>query len=182
MNIKDIVGKVFQRSAPKMVDMGEEPEQGSLGLLFGGQGATVGNGLTISSVYRAVNAISDGIAIMDFNIIEKVGEYDKVAVDHVCNNILNSSPNQYMTRYDLMKTAVQSILLTGNAYIYINRNNRGVVDNLVWIPSEFVSVTLRDNMLGKYPEYQVTNIGKLDSDSLIHIKNITVNEIGRAHV
>ena len=92
---------------------------------FGGYNSTP-MGMNLSTVYRCVDLISNTVAQMDFRLlnttVHPVPEYSNPLY-----NILCKVPNSYMTRFMFMKTIVMNMLLKGNAYVYINRNERGNV-------------------------------------------------------
>lgn len=126
--------------------------------------------LNLSAVYRAVEIISSGVAQLPiYPYSTDANEYKIRLTQHPLNRILNRKPNNRMTRYTLIKTAIQSMLLRGNAYIYIKRNGKEV-EQLVYIPSEYVTiippVTIFDEI-----EYNVVGIGKVKSNDIIHIRN-----------
>lgn len=126
--------------------------------------------LNLSAVYRAVEIISSGVAQLPiYPYSTDANEYKIRLTQHPLNKILNRKPNNRMTRYTLIKTAIQSMLLRGNAYIYIKRNGKEV-EQLVYIPSEYVTiippVTIFDEI-----EYTVVGIGKVKSNDIIHIRN-----------
>ena len=126
--------------------------------------------LNLSAVYRAVEIISSGVAQLPiYPYSTDANEYKIRLTQHPLNKILNRKPNNRMTRYTLIKTVIQSMLLRGNAFIYIKRNGKEV-EQLVYIPSEYVTiippVTIFDEI-----EYSVTGIGKVKSKDIIHIRN-----------
>ena len=96
--------------------------------------------LNLSAVYRAVEIISSGVAQLPiYPYSTDANEYKIRLTQHPLSKILNRKPNNRMTRYTLIKTAIQSMLLRGNAYIYIKRNGKEV-EQLVYIPSEYVTI------------------------------------------
>lgn len=125
--------------------------------------------LNLSAVYRAVEIISSGVAQLPIYPYATANEYKLRLTQHPLNKVLNKKPNNRMTRYTLIKTVIQSMLLRGNAYIYIKRKNKEV-EQLVYVPSEYVTiippVTIFDEI-----EYNVVGIGKVESKDIIHIRN-----------
>lgn len=132
--------------------------------------------LNLSAVYRAVEIISSGVAQLPiYPYLTDSNEYKRKMTQNPLYKILNKKPNNRMTRYTLIKTAIQSMLLRGNAYIYIKRNGKEV-EQLVYIPSEYVTIvpplTIFDEI-----EYNVVGIGKVKSSDIIHIRNYSADGI-----
>ena len=102
-------------------------------LTFGG----IYNGyaaMNVSAVYRAVELISDSIASLPIYITSRS---DKELTGHNLNYIFK---NMVMTRYNFMKLLVQSVLLKGNGFAYIERADDGTVTDLHFIESGDVVV------------------------------------------
>jgi HK97 family phage portal protein len=59
---------------------------------------------------------------------------------HPTYNLLNKEPNKKMTRFTFIKTLVISMLLKGNGYAYIERDNKGNAIALHYIPSDLVTI------------------------------------------
>lgn len=132
--------------------------------------------LNLSAVYRAVEIISSGVAQLPiYPYLTDSNEYKRKMTQHPLYKILNKKPNNRMTRYTLIKTVIQSMLLRGNAFIYIKRNGKEV-EQLVYIPSEYVTIvpplTIFDEI-----EYNVVGIGKVKSSDIIHIRNYSADGI-----
>lgn len=154
-----------------------DPEQraytpDSIGLLFGNY-ALNGNSMNLATVYRCVDLISNTVAQMDCRILKDNGGHYIPHTEHPAYMILNKQPNKHMTRFTLMKAAITSMLLNGNAYIYINRDEKGNAKELIYINANDVTVqVINGNVV-----YTITNYGKVDNDNLIHIKNFSYDGI-----
>ncbi|WP_081470693.1 phage portal protein [Prevotella nigrescens] len=75
--------------------------------------------------------------------------------EHPTYSLLNREPNNKMTRFTFIKTLVISMLLKGNGYAYIERDNNGNAKALHYIPAELVTVvqpqTINDNIVYSPP-------------------------------
>jgi HK97 family phage portal protein len=80
----------------------------------------------ISGVYRAVNLISDSLAISPLQLFEKQTEGRKQITDHPLAKVLKH-PNEEMTAFTFRKTIEAHALLWGNGYAEIERNGGGEV-------------------------------------------------------
>ncbi|MGL4449899.1 MAG: phage portal protein [Sarcina sp.] len=154
-----------------------EPEQrayipDSIGLLFGSYAFT-GGSMQLSTVYRCVDLISNTVAQMDCRILKDNKGHYVPNTEHPAYMVLNKQPNKYMTRFTLMKAVVSSMLLNGNAYIYINRDVNGNAKELLFINSNDVTV----QMINSEVIYMIKGYGKVENENLIHIKNFTYDGI-----
>lgn len=132
--------------------------------------------LNLSAVYRAVEIISSGVAQLPiYPYMADDKEYKQKLTKHPLYFILNKKPNQRMTRYTMMKTVIQSMLLRGNAYIYILRKGKEVKE-LVYIPSEYVSIIPPKDIFESI-KYNIVGIGIVESKDLIHIRNFSYDGI-----
>mgnify|MGYP000845739311 FL=1 len=82
-----------------------------------------------------------------------------------------------MTRFTFIKTLVISMLLKGNGYAYIERDNNGNAKALHYIPAELVTVvqpqTINDNIV-----YSVTGMANaIEACNMIHLLNFSYNGI-----
>lgn len=112
--------------------------------------------LTLSTVYRCVEVISNGLAQLPFEV-RKDGKHHDCSINKMLNR-----PNRYMTRFQLIKSMVCDMLLAGNAYAYINNGQ------LTYVPSgAVVSQTINKGEL----IYKVQSIGEVTADKMIHILN-----------
>lgn len=87
--------------------------------------------LNLPVVYACVGRISNPIGMFPIQVFRR--EADGTAVedkDHKLNTILRRRPNPYMNARTLKKTGQAHALLWGNAYLEIQRNNRGEVVGL----------------------------------------------------
>lgn len=136
--------------------------------------------LLLSAVYRCVDLISDSIAILPFVVYERDSRGFKTeAVKHPCYDILGLEPNENMTRYVFMKTMATSVLLTGNAYAYIERDELLNVTQIIYLPSQMVSViSVPDENGISRKRYRVNGLTELvEPRDMIHVLNFTYNGI-----
>lgn len=141
-------------------------------------GYTASKALLLSTVYRCVEVISDSIAQLPLEPFRIDSNGYKVKFDtHPTYNLLSKEPNQRMTKFTFIKTMIVSMLLKGNAYAYIERDERGNAKALHYIPADLVTVippeTLQDNVT-----YSVTGLKNvIESCNMIHILNFSYDGI-----
>jgi HK97 family phage portal protein len=104
--------------------------------------------------------------------------FKKEAKEHSAYWVLDSEPNEDMTRYVFFKTLMTSVLLTGNGYAYIERDGLKV-SQLVYLPSsavEVVWVTDKQGVMRK--RYQVQGFRELvEPRDMIHVLNFSYDGI-----
>ena len=169
MNFKDIFkwgkkNEVEERHANQAFDW--------QGLTFGRSSYTNDYAMKLSTVYRCVNCISDAVAQLPMEIfkVDKKG-YKVKDRKNPAFGILNAKPNKRMTRYTFISLLVQSMLLKGNAYAYIVRNEKGNVEQLIYIPADYVTIVTPKNIFEPI-KYRITGFkNAIESKDLIHILN-----------
>lgn len=128
--------------------------------------------MNLSAVYRAVELISDGVAILPIQIKDK--SHNGENIEHPLNDVFNDNSYNLLTKYNLIKLLVQSVMLKGNGFAYIERNQQGVAVDIQFLQSEDVIVNYNKYTNELY--YTVTNHnnikGKVEPCNMIHlIKN-----------
>lgn len=126
--------------------------------------------MKLSSVYRAVNIISDSVAVLPIdNYIYKDNwkykQYDDLYY------LLNVQPNKVMSAYTFKKQMVTYVLLKGNAYIHITRGKGSKPVELNLLDPDYIQVILKNGQ--KFYVYD-SNIEYTDDD-IIHIMNYSTN-------
>lgn len=135
--------------------------------------------MLLSTVYRCVDLISDSIAVLPLKTyeIDKDG-FKSEAKKHPAYYVLDTEPNEDMTRFVFFKTLMTSVLLTGNGYAYIERDGLKV-SQLVYIPSgavQIVWVTDKQGIMRK--RYKVQGFTDLvEPRDMIHVLNFSYDGI-----
>lgn len=128
--------------------------------------------LTNSDIYTGVNIIAGDIAQSPF---KPVGNS---SVDDNLLTLLNKEPKTNQSHYTMMYALVSNLILTGNAYILIHRNNDKSVKELEFVETQQVNV-IRDLVTGEY-RYEVNmpygNIMyKCNPNDILHFKLTTTD-------
>ena len=149
----------------------------AVGLSYGmGTSYTCDKAMLLSTVYRCVDTISDSVAQLPLEPFRLDKEGFKVKmVNHPSYRLLNYEPNREMSRFIFMKTMVVSMLLRGNAFALIERDNRGIATSLTYIASEKVSIR-KDSETGHLVDYQVNGLSIAPRD-MLHFINFTYDGI-----
>ena len=130
--------------------------------------------LSLSTVYSAVNLISDAIACLPITIKahnkEGITELDQHPLKDIFSNNLT-------TKYTLFKTILQSVLLKGNAYCYIERKG-GKITGLRYLQPEDVQTYYRKETKELY--YTCGYLGgtkRIMPSDMLHFLKYTVDGV-----
>lgn len=132
--------------------------------------------MKISAVYRCVDVISDSVAQLPltlYRLDEK--DYKYRFKTHPTYRLLGYEPSPGVTRFTLMKLLVSSMLLHGNGYAWIDRDDEGNATGLYFIPSSLVSVVfVSDHGGGRVKRYQVAGFPALvEPHDMLHVMNFS---------
>lgn len=159
-----------------------EPEKRRtrLGALLFGAGTTYRNdiALTLSAVYRSVEVVSDSVAELECFVVKTDSKgYSKRVPNHPLSDMLNNRPNVRMSRFIFWKAMIASMLLRGDAFAWIQRDEKGEPIALHYIPYEWVTI-VPPQYIDKPIEYRVVGIsGNVQDKDMIHILNFTTDGI-----
>lgn len=176
----------------KLFRIGENPntdiqeiEERSSG--YGGIGALMFNGsssytqekaMLLSTVYRCVSLIADSVAMLPFEPYRMDSKgYKKKYIKHPSYHVLNCEPNQRMTRFTFIKLLISSMLLRGNGYAYIVRAENGDVKELIYLPSEYVTI-VPPKYIYQPVTYKVVGFNfEVPAKDMIHLLNYTYDGV-----
>lgn len=146
-----------------------EPEERSIGLSLGYNSLSsfsTSQATRLSAVYGATNMISNSCALLPMKVICYKGG-KKREVDHPLSQLLNLKPNSKLNHFNFMKLMIESLILKGNAYAYIVRDENLVVQSLELIDSDFVTPVIQPDGSIKY---LVNGMSKaVDAINMIHL-------------
>ena len=124
----------------------------------------------LSSVYHSVDLISSTVANLPLNVLytDKKGN-TREQKNHRLNKVFD---NMVMTRYNFMKKLISDVLLKGNAYCYLKRNEQGDVVDIIYLEPSDVSVYWNKQKQELY--YQIpflSKVQKIEAFDIIHLQN-----------
>lgn len=130
---------IFKRK--KVEPVVQEERQSMTGLGFATlNGYNNERAMKLSAVYCAVNQISNSIGILPVNVYETTSNNGmKKQIKHQLGELLNSRPDGVNTHFNFMKQMIESVLLRGNGYALIIRDERLNVKQLVYLDSASVT-------------------------------------------
>jgi len=124
----------------------------------------------LSSVYRCVDLISSTVANLPLNVlyIDKKGN-TREQKNHRLQKVFD---NMVMTRYNFMKKLISDVLLRGNAFCYLNRNEQGDVVDITYLEPSDVSVYWNKQKQELYYQVPFLNkVKKIEPFDIIHLQN-----------
>lgn len=124
----------------------------------------------LSSVYRCVDLISSTVANLPLNVlyIDKKGN-TREQKNHRLQKVLD---NMVMTRYNFMKKLISDVLLRGNAYCYLKRNEQGdVVDIIQLEPNDVMVIWDKKKQELYYQIPFLSKVQKIQAFDIIHLQN-----------
>ena len=99
--------------------------------------------MSIASVSAGVSLIANSIASMPINLykINENGEEEKVENDYR-NTLLNISNSMFDSAYNLKFNMTKQLILHGETYVYMVKNNRNKIEALYFFDNKEVSAQL----------------------------------------
>lgn len=125
--------------------------------------------MRLSAVYRAVELISDSIAMLPIFVqFEDSDGFKTRYTEHSANKLLNNQPNELMTRYQFIKLMMIDVMLRGNGFAYIRRDDIGNCIELVYLRPD--TVTIDYNELTRDLKYRCNTVtGIIEPCNIIHL-------------
>ena len=127
--------------------------------------------MNISAVYRATEIISDSIAMLPIKIQQMDNKNGKNELDNHPLKIVFGDKNNgnNLSKFTLMKLLIQSVILRGNGFAYIERSENGTVTGLRYLEAQDVIINW-DKYKNKL--YYTTTL--FNSQKRVHIEPINM--------
>lgn len=138
----------------------------NLGLTFGTYFPNR-SAMSLSAVYRCVELISDAVAMLPI----RVKQGNAIVENHSLYKVFDQRDN-LINKYNLIKLLIQSVLLRGNGFCYIERNGDGSVRSLRYLESGDVSIVYNKQANTLYYQCPIVTNKRIEPINMIHlIKN-----------
>ena len=128
---------------------------------------SVEKAMELSAVYRAVDLISNAVAMLPITLYANGSR-----VDSDLAYLINFEPNFISTHFTLFKTLVIDILQKGNAFLWIRRNSRGGVEELRYVKPEDVTILYNEETNRKRFRFKGVEI---DDEDMLHFMNYSID-------
>jgi len=122
--------------------------------------------MNISAVFRAVEIISDSVATLPIRV-KAVNEKDEIK-SHPLNLVFADKYN-VMSKYNFIKLLIQSVILKGNGFAYIERGEDGSVLRLRYLESSDVQIFWDKNKEQLYYTCNVISRKRIEPINMIHL-------------
>ena len=122
--------------------------------------------MQLSTAYACTNIISNAVALLPI----KVKQYENgkmIDIEHKLKKVLNLTPNARYNHFDLFKLLIESLILNGNGYLYIERDERLNVKALHLLNPAFVQPMLQEDGTVKYIVEGMNSA--VDSMNMVHL-------------
>lgn len=142
-----------------------------------GATVTAQSALEVSTVLACCRSIANGVAQVPFRLYLDAGSGRSLAKEHPLFRVLYRRPNPWQTSFEFRETVMFHILLTGNAFVFVNRV--GIARTVrELIPIEPGRVTVKQ-LTGGALEYTVINAQGVrqvfGSDAIWHLRGPSWN-------
>lgn len=157
---------IFTRRKPKEEEQREFSYVSpySDALMFGNSGKN-NSSLSLSAVYSAVELISNSIATMPIQIKRQGTNGKDLDEGHSLNLVFGASQ---LTRFTLVKAIMQSLLLKGNGFAYIERAGDGRVIGLRYLPASDVQINYRKETKELYYTCSYVSKKSIKAKDMLH--------------
>ncbi len=87
--------------------------------------------LEVAVVFACARAIAEGMSSIPFRLMKLEGRNRNPAVGHPLVDLMSTAPNEYQTPVDLFDQIGLHLVLCGNAYVWANRDRKGMPTELL---------------------------------------------------
>ena len=165
------MANIFDRIFGRKVEMPQEQEERSL---FGGLGLGYNSissysnsqAMKLSTAYACTNLLSNSVALLPIKIVSYESGR-KTVIEHPLERVLNLSPNSKYNHFNFWKLLIESVILNGNGYAYIVRDEKLNVKALELIDPAYVTPMPQEDGTVKYLVAGMS--AAVDSANMIHL-------------
>jgi HK97 family phage portal protein len=144
-----------------------------------------GNALMSVPVWACVSLISESIAQLPLFLMHKLPNGNRqFATDHELYPLLKDAPNDFQTSFEFREMLQGHMLLRGNAYAYVLRDNNARIISLIPLHPDRVSLRRSANrqifyevsdehIRGTFPRWQIFHLRGMSSDGYCGLSPIS---------
>jgi HK97 family phage portal protein len=132
--------------------------------------------MKVDAVYSAVKLISEGVARLAISL-QRYNDARKCFVNDYDNElytVLRVMPNANMTSFVMWCSAIQQVLLQGNAYLYPSCGSYGTVNGLTLLSPGSVYYDIMTKLYVVNDEVNGIH-GTYKAQEIVHLKNISLD-------
>lgn len=165
----NIFTRIFNRKPTETVKV--EEERGlfdGLGLGYNTASSySNSQAMKLSTAYACTNLLSNSVALLPIKIVKYVNGRKVEMTDHPLQKILNLTPNKKYNKFNLFKLLMESVILNGNGYLYIQRDDKLNVKSLELLDPAYVQPLPQNDGSVKYLINGMSTA--VDSNNIIHL-------------
>jgi HK97 family phage portal protein len=161
-----------ERRSLSLTDYDQWLELGLAGGTESGVSVTSDSALRVSSVYSCVRILAETVAMLPLITYERLARGKRRASEHPLYALLHDRPNDFMTAYTFRETVQGHLALRGNAYIHVDYDGAGRVEELFPLrPDRLIQIVERDGRL--MYQYQLPEAIRWFTDAEIwHLRSL----------
>ena len=126
--------------------------------------------MSLAAVTACVRAISTAVASLPLNLYRREGSDKTIEKNHILYKLVHDAPNKINTSYTWRIQQMINLLLEGNCYSVIVRDNKGTPIELIPLISENVRVIKYEDSIF----YDVQDVDQpLNSFDVLHISGLS---------
>lgn len=158
---------------------GKQHSKTSGSLIEGTTSLAPDGAMQLSTVWACIWLLANVVSTLPLFVYTRRADGQReLARDTALYALLHDSPNSRMTPVEFWAAMMLNLLLRGNAYARIERNQRGEAVALWPMPADQVEVNLLDDG-GVVYFYRIgSNLVVLDATNVLHVKDIGNGTIG----
>jgi HK97 family phage portal protein len=137
--------------------------------------------LTLSAFYECVNAISEDIGKLPFQVLLRKGDNHYNLPNNPAAILFSIRPNTFTTPIVFIQTLLKSALIRGNGYAFIERDENATPIALYWLRDESVTPILKDRkMFYVVADMTIGINGTFTYNDILHIRGMGDGYIGKS--
>lgn len=142
-----------------------------------GVSVTVETALEVSTVLACCRVLANGVAQVPWTVYRADGERRAKATDYALAPLIAVRPNSWQTSFEFRETIMFHVLLTGNAFVFVNRVGMArTIRELIPIMPGRVSVEQMPDMSLRYKVRAENGAEQFfGSDAIWHIRGTSWN-------
>lgn len=133
--------------------------------------------LTFSTVFACVRVIAETIATLPLFVYKINGNNKVKAKDHSLYSLLHDSPNEECTSVSFIESLITQLLLQGNGFVEVVRDNFNRVTELYLIDSNKIRIFRDSNGNKMFEYYDDGEIITLSPSQVMHIAGLGWNGV-----
>lgn len=136
-----------------------------------GKAVNLTTAIQVATIFSGCRVIGNGIAQVPLKLMREKGGQRLPAKDHRLYNLMAAAPNHWQTSFEFRQLISWHVELCGNAFVFINRNARGEILELIPIPAGRVTVRQLEDWSLVYEVRSATGAMKpFPAESIWHIR------------